>query len=39
MSPEPADPLLNGPVPAPVGAFVNDPAGVSAREPSLATVS
>jgi arylsulfatase A-like enzyme len=29
------DPLLDGPVPAPAGAFVNDPAGVSASEPYL----
>ena len=27
------DPLLHGPVPAPVGARVNDPDGVSPREP------
>ena len=30
-----ADPLLDGPVPAPAGALVNDPAGVSASEPYL----
>jgi arylsulfatase A-like enzyme len=28
------DPLLNGPVPAPAGAQVNDPAGLSPREPT-----
>jgi N-sulfoglucosamine sulfohydrolase len=32
------DPLLDGPVPAPAGAFVNDPAGISAREPFLHAV-
>ncbi len=32
------DPLLQGPVPAPAGAFVNDPAGVSASEPPLLAV-
>jgi arylsulfatase A-like enzyme len=32
------DPLLDGPVPAPAGAFVNDPAGVSATEPYLDAV-
>ena len=32
------DPLLDGPVPAPAGAFVNDPAGVSATEPFLDAV-
>jgi hypothetical protein len=32
------DPLLDGPVPAPAGAFVNDPAGVSATEPFLGAV-
>jgi N-sulfoglucosamine sulfohydrolase len=29
------DPLVNGPVPAPAGASVNDPAGISASEPFL----
>ncbi len=29
-----ADPLLNGPVPAPAGARVNDPAGLSPSEPT-----
>jgi N-sulfoglucosamine sulfohydrolase len=29
------DPLVNGPVPVPPGAFVNDPAGISASEPFL----
>ena len=29
------DPLVNGPVPAPAGASVNDPAGISAGEPFL----
>jgi arylsulfatase A-like enzyme len=33
-----ADPLLDGPVPAPPGALVNDPAGISAREPFLEAV-
>ena len=33
-----ADPLLDGPVPIPPGAFVNDPAGVSATEPFLHAV-
>jgi len=33
------DPLLDGPVPAPAGAFVNDPAGVSATEPFLDAVN
>ena len=33
-----ADPLLEGPVPVPSGAFVNDPAGVSATEPFLEAV-
>ena len=32
------DPLLDGPVPPPPGAFVNDPAGVSAREPFASAV-
>ena len=32
------DPLLSGPVPAPPGAVVNDPSGVSAREPLLDAV-
>jgi hypothetical protein len=32
------DPLLKGPVPAPPGAIVNDPAGVSAREPFISAV-
>jgi hypothetical protein len=32
------DPLLDGPVPAPAGAFINDPAGVSATEPFLDAV-
>ncbi len=32
------DPLLHGPVPAPAEAFVNDPAGISASEPSLLAV-
>lgn len=32
------DPLLKGPVPAPPGAIVNDPAGVSAREPFVSAV-
>ena len=35
---ETADPLLDGPVPVPDGAFVNDPAGVSATEPFLEAV-
>lgn len=35
---ETADPLLDGPVPVPDGAFVNDPAGVSATEPFLEPV-
>lgn len=30
------DPLLKGPVPAPSGAFVNDPDGVSPKEPAIA---
>jgi N-sulfoglucosamine sulfohydrolase len=30
-----ADPLLDGPVPVPEGAWVNDPAGLSASEPRL----
>jgi arylsulfatase A-like enzyme len=33
-----ADPLLDGPVPVPAGAFVNDPAGVSATEPYVDAV-
>ena len=33
-----ADPLLDGPVPPPTGAFVNDPAGVSATEPYVDAV-
>ncbi len=33
-----ADPLLKGPVPVPPGGFVNDPAGISAREPYLHAV-
>jgi hypothetical protein len=33
------DPLLDGPVPLPPGAVVNDPAGISAREPFLAQVT
>lgn len=32
------DPLLQGPVPVPDGGVVNDPAGVSAREPLLQAV-
>jgi N-sulfoglucosamine sulfohydrolase len=32
------DPLLHGPVPVPAGAFVNDPAGISASEPLLLAV-
>jgi N-sulfoglucosamine sulfohydrolase len=32
------DPLLDGPVPAPPGAVVNDPRGVSANEPYLSAV-
>ena len=32
------DPLLDGPVPAPPGATVNDPAGMSATEPFLEAV-
>ena len=35
---ETADPLLDGPVPAPPGAVVNDPRGVSANEPYLSAV-
>jgi N-sulfoglucosamine sulfohydrolase len=35
---ETADPLLDGPVPVPDGAFVNDPAGVSPSEPYLEAV-
>lgn len=34
-----ADPLLRGPVPAPEGAQVNDPAGLSPREPTRLTNS
>jgi hypothetical protein len=30
--------LLNGPVPVPAGALVNDPAGISATEPFLEVV-
>ena len=33
------DPLLRGPVPAPRGAQVNDPDGLSPREPTVATAS
>ena len=33
------DPLLTGDVPAPRGALLNDPAGISAREPYLSAVS
>ena len=29
------DPLLDGPVPVPAGAWVNDPGGVSPTEPPL----
>ena len=32
------DPLLDGPVPPPPGATVNDPTGVSATEPFLEAV-
>ena len=32
------DPLLRGPVRAPAGAMVNNPAGVSANEPFLDTL-
>ncbi len=32
------DPLLEGPVPAPPGAFINDPTGISATEPFLEAV-
>jgi N-sulfoglucosamine sulfohydrolase len=32
------DPLLHGPVPPPPGAFVNDPAGISATEPLVEAV-
>jgi len=32
------DPLLEGPVPIPPSGFVNDPAGISAREPYLHAV-
>jgi N-sulfoglucosamine sulfohydrolase len=35
---ETSDPLLDGPVPVPPGAFVNDPAGISATEPFLHAV-
>jgi N-sulfoglucosamine sulfohydrolase len=35
---ETADPLLDGPVPVPPGGVVNDPAGVSAREPYVGAV-
>jgi N-sulfoglucosamine sulfohydrolase len=33
-----ADPLLDGPVPVPLGGVVNDPAGVSPREPYVGAV-
>jgi N-sulfoglucosamine sulfohydrolase len=33
-----ADPLLDGPVPVPLGGVVNDPAGSSAREPYVGAV-
>ncbi len=33
------DPLLDGPVAPPAGAWVNDPAGLSAREPGFAVVN
>jgi N-sulfoglucosamine sulfohydrolase len=32
------DPLLDGPVPVPAGAFADDPAGISASEPPLLAV-
>jgi arylsulfatase A-like enzyme len=32
------DPLLDGPVPAPPGAFINNPDGISAREPCIEAV-
>ncbi len=32
------DPLLDGPVVAPPGAVVNDPTGISAKEPFLEAV-
>jgi arylsulfatase A-like enzyme len=35
---ETADPLLDGPVPVPLGGVVNDPAGMSAREPYVGAV-
>ncbi len=35
---ETADPLLHGPIPPPPGARVNDPAGVSAREPMVTEI-
>ena len=35
---ETGDPLLDGPVPVPPGGFVNDPAGISAREPYLSAI-
>jgi N-sulfoglucosamine sulfohydrolase len=35
---ETGDPLLDGPVPVPPGAFVNDPTGLSAREPYAGAV-
>jgi N-sulfoglucosamine sulfohydrolase len=35
---ETADPLLQGPIPPPPGARVNDPGGVSAREPMMGEI-
>ena len=35
---ETADPLLHGPISPPPGARVNDPAGVSAREPMVSEI-
>ncbi len=35
---ETGDPLLDGPVPVPLGGVVNDPAGLSAREPYVGAV-
>ena len=35
---ETSDPLLDGPVPVPLGGVVNDPAGLSAREPYVGAV-
>ncbi len=35
---ETADPLLDGPIPVPLGGVVNDPAGASAREPYVGAV-